>query len=135
MHKALPWIARAALLFAVLDFGYIGINAILNPASMAANSTLAAAEAAGLTNIRGGFGAFHLAVSIVALFCLATARVGIGLAVVCTFTATAVCVRALGLMIDGSHPRTLLLIQLESLGLLIFVVGFCAHWRSQLRRP
>ncbi|MSO97067.1 MAG: DUF4345 domain-containing protein [Rhodospirillaceae bacterium] len=136
MIKTLPWIARAALLFAVLDFGTVGSLYILRPAVEAANATITAAEAAGLTNLRVGFGAFHFGVALIAAFCLLKPeRILTGLSVVCAMTATGVAVRIFGLMVDGWHPRTILLLQLECLGLVIFLAGLWAERRRLSATP
>ena len=131
LAKALPWTAHIALLFAAFDFGTVGTLYILHPVIEAANFTIVASEAAGVTNIRVGFGAFHLGVAAIAAFCLLKPeRVLIGLGVVCAMTAIAILVRIFGLLIDGWHERTVLLLQLECLGLAIFAIGL---WAERLR--
>jgi hypothetical protein len=128
-----PWIARFALWFAVVDFGAVGALYMLDPAGEAAASGIFAQEAAGLSNLRVGFGAFHLAVAVIALYCaLAAERLWAGLCIVATVTAIAVLTRIAGLIIDGAHPRTWLLLQFESLGLLVFLLGLLAEWRRRV---
>jgi hypothetical protein len=125
-------IALAALVFAALDFSTVGFLYIVDPAGEAAASTITAAEAAGLTNLRVGFGAFHLAIGVIAAYCaIRRDRIWVGLRIVVTVTLIAVAVRLLGLAVDGVHDRTLLLLQFESLGLAIFVLGLSAEWRRQ----
>ena len=134
LQKMLPWIARGALLFSVVDLGTVGILYIFDPATEAARATITAGEAAGLTNLRVGFGAFHFGIALIAAFCLLKAeRVWVGLSIVSAITATAVVVRSYGLIVDGWHPRTVLLLQFESLGLMIFTIGLLAE-RMRLRR-
>ena len=130
LAKALPWIARASLLFAAIDFGTVGTLYFLSPIGEAANSTITAAEAAGVTNIRVGFGVFHLGLGLIAIFCLLKPqRIILGLALVCAMPTTAILVRLFGLMVDGWHERTVLLLQLECLGLVIFATGLWAERR------
>ncbi len=125
-------IALAALVFAALDFSSVGLLYIVDPAGEAAASTITAAEAAGLTNLRVGFGALHLAIGVIAAYCaIRRERIWAGLRIVVTVTLIAVAVRLLGLAVDGVHDRTLLLLQVETLGLAIFVLGLSAEWRRQ----
>lgn len=132
-QNALIWIARVALGFAVLDFGAVGILYLIDPAAEAAASTIVAIEAAGYTNLRVGFGAFHLAIGVIAAFCVtARDRLWPGLGIAVTVTTIAVAVRLIGITIDGEHPRTWLLLKFEMLGLVIFALGLLAAWR--LRR-
>lgn len=134
LDNLLLWIARLALGFAVLDFGIIGSLYVIDPAAEAAASTIVAIEAAGTTNLRVGFGAFHLAIAVIAAFCLgAPDRYWPGLGIVVTVTTIAVAVRLIGVTIDGVHPRTTLLLRFEALGLAIFLAGLFAAWRQRSR--
>lgn len=130
--NALIWIARTSLGFAVLDFGAVGLLYLVDPAGEAAASTIVPIEAAGYTNLRVGFGAFHLAIGVIAAFCVAAReRLWPGLGIVVTVTTIAVAVRLIGITIDGEHPRTTLLLKFEMLGLVIFALGLLAAWRHR----
>jgi hypothetical protein len=133
-ERTLLWIARAALVFAALDFGAIGLLYAVDPAREAAASTIVAIEAAGATNLRVGFGAFHLAIGVIASFCAINRdRYWPGLGIVVTVTTVAVSMRLIGVTVDGPHPRTMLLLQFETLGLAIFSAGLFAAWRLKQR--
>jgi hypothetical protein len=124
-----PWIGRIALLVAVLAFGRVGWLYILHPVEASARFAMTLSSVAAVTNIRVGFGAFHLGMAAIALACLtSTRRLIVGLAAVAIMTAIVVAVRLLGVALDGPDPRTLAVLHIESIVLIVFVIALVIEW-------
>jgi hypothetical protein len=129
LRKRANLIAALVLLYAALGFGYPGIMYLLFPVRMGASWEFAPTSAFAVSNIRLGFGAFHLGVAVMALLTLFTRQYAFGLLTVVIFAALAVGTRAFGLVVDGLHPRSLLVIAGEAVSLTIFLTGFLIHRR------
>jgi hypothetical protein len=100
---------------------------------MGATWDFAPTSAFAVSNIRLGFGAFHLGVSAMALIAVFTKQYKYGLITITVFAALAVGTRAFGLVVDGLHPRSLLVISGEGVSLAIFLIGLIIHTRFRPR--
>lgn len=132
-RKRANLLAAAVLVYAALGFGYPGVMYLLFPVKMGASWDFAPTSAFAVSNIRLGFGAFHLGVSVMALIALFAKQYKFGLITIVVFAALAVATRAFGLVVDGMHPRSLLVISGEGVSLTIFLIGLILYTRFSAR--
>jgi hypothetical protein len=129
LRRRADLIAALVLVYAALGFGYPGIMYLLFPVKMGASWDFAPTSAFAVSNIRLGFGAFHLGVAVMALLALAAKQFRFGLLTVAVFAVLAVATRAFGLAVDGIHPRSLLVLSGEAVSTTIFLIGLFIHTR------
>lgn len=133
LRKRANLIASLVLIYAALGFGYPGAMYLLFPVKMGATWDFAPSSAFAVSNIRLGFGAFHLGVSVMALIAVFTKQYKYGLITIVVFATLAVGTRAFGLVVDGMHPRSLLVMSGEGVSLTIFLIGLILYTRHAPR--
>jgi hypothetical protein len=127
-----PWISRAALCFAALDFGAVGFAYLTEPAIMAWNYGISVFTATAATSMRVAFGGYPLAITLIAFFCLLfPQRFLMGLTVAATVSGMALAARAFGVVVDGADARNLLMMQREMISFCIYAIGVAVEWRRR----
>lgn len=129
LRRRADLIAALVLIYAALGFGYPGVMYLLFPVKMGASWDFAPTSAFAVSNIRLGFGAFHLGVAVMALLALSMRQYRFGLLTIVVFAGLAIATRTFGLVVDGMHPRSLLVLSGEAVSTTIFVIGLILHTR------
>jgi hypothetical protein len=108
LGRAVPWISRAVMLFAVVILSLISRKFIGHPVDAAAASDMTLGSPLAITNMRASFGAFPLGCALFLLVCLATSSLRrTGLVFVALIVGTALAVRAFGTVADGTLSESL----------------------------
>jgi hypothetical protein len=114
MAKFIPWFSRAVLVVATLLLALISRKFITDPVGAAAASAMTLDSPLAITNLRA-FGAFPLGCAIFTLICLLSAHRRItGLSFVTTIIGTALAVRLLGAVADGTLIESIRLLVIEA---------------------
>jgi hypothetical protein len=134
LERIAPFVSRLALLSATFIFAAIARKYILDPVGTAQAMGMLLQTPLSVTDMRSSFGAFPLALAVIALTCAtANSRHVIGLAVIATVIAVVLTVRLIGISLDGTLAQSgrpllgeIVLLTLNLVGLL----GYAARRKS-----
>jgi len=118
-----PWLSRAVLAAALLVLGLIARKFVLAPEAAAAASHIVLQTPLAVTNMRASFGAFPLGSAAFLLYCLISDRRLAGLVFVLTIMGTALAVRLVGVLSDGTALESLTPLLAETLLAIAAIAG------------
>ena len=122
--KFAPWLTRLILLFPTVIFALIASRYLFDPIHAGAEVGIALNTPMALTVARVGFGGFPLACSLFTLSCLVSKRrILTGLSFVALLVVVVLIVRLFGMNIDGSVRENMKLVGIESVLLVVFIIG------------
>jgi hypothetical protein len=123
--------SETVLLVALTVLTLIGLKFIANPIDAAAASDITLRSKLGITNMRASFGAFPLGCALFVLVCLLTSSLRkTGLIFVALIVGTALAVRALGVVVDGTFAESLRLLIAEAVLLGLNLAAFVGERRA-----
>jgi cytochrome b561 len=126
--RIVPWISRAVLIAAFVILALIGRKFVVDPVGAAAASDMTLGSPLAITNMRASFGAFPLGCALFVLICLVTSNMrGIGLVFVALIIGTALVVRTLGSLADGSLAQSLHFLIAETVLLSLSLAAYVAE--------
>lgn len=117
---------RAPLVMMTVIFTMISARYLLNPVHSAAIQGIVLTTPGGVTVARIGFGAFPLALAILAFSCLiSTRRLLAGLYMVFTVISVVIAIRLAGIVVDHSAHEAVRLLLPEFVLLTLSVIALC----------
>jgi|SRR5579859_3274837 len=126
--RAVPWISRAVMLFAVVVLSLISRKFIGHPVDAAAASDMTLGSPLAVTNMRASFGAFPLGCALFVLVCLATSSLRqTGLVFVALIVGTALAVRVFGIVADGTFAESLRVLIAETVLLSLSLAAYAGE--------
>ena len=126
--RIVPWTSRAVLLAALVVLALIGRKFIGDPVGAAAASDITLGSPLAVTNMRASFGAFPLGCALFLLICLVTSSLRkTGLVFVALIIGTALTVRLLGTLADGSLAQSVHLLVAEMVMLSLSLAAYLAE--------
>jgi len=126
--RAIPWISRAVMLFAVVVLSLISRKFIGHPVDAAAASDMTLGSPLAITNMRASFGAFPLGCALFVLVCLATSSLRrTGLVFVALIVGTALAVRVFGIVADGTLAESLRVLIAETVLLSLSLAAYAGE--------
>jgi len=130
LWRVAPIFTRVLLIYAIFNFGVVGMIYIINPFPITSQIGIELNSAVAVTNARVGLGGFHVGVAVMAAYCaFSKHRVWAGLQIALCMTIVPVLARVYGVFVDGPEEQTLMLLRVEGAALLIFLIGVMVHWR------
>jgi len=127
--RIVPWFSRAVLLAALVVLGLISRKFVGDPVGSATASGITLSTPLGITNMRASFGAFPLGCALFVLVCLVTSSLRkTGLVFVMLVIGTALAVRVLGIVLDGTLAESLRLVVAETV---LLCLSFAAYFGEQ----
>jgi hypothetical protein len=128
------WISRAALAFAIFDFGVPALASSLEPVMMAWNKGIGTWTSSAITTTRVQFAAYPIVVILVSIYCLlAPRRMLAGLGLISAISTMALIGYSVGLWVDGVANRGILLVERQALASIIYGFAFVIEWQRRLR--
>ena len=116
-------VGTLGLVFAIYIFARVGFVYIIDPVPPASMWGFDAQGPAAVTNLRAGFGGFHLGTAILLLVALISGKLLAGLFVSVVMSSTVISSRLVGVVIDGPDPMTFSIMGREAFALGIFAVA------------
>jgi len=120
-----PWFSRAVLLAALAVLALISRKFVGDPVGAATASGITLNTPLGITNMRASFGAFPLGCALFVLVCLVTSSLRrTGLVFVMFIVGTALAVRLLGIILDGTLAESLRVVGAETVLLILSLAAY-----------
>jgi hypothetical protein len=126
------WLGRAVLLVATIIFTLISIRFFSDPVGAAASAHIITGTPTAVTMIRVGFGGFPLAIAIINVVCLVSAkRLLTGLYFLTIMIGVITFVRIWGAVADGATPETLKVLRPEIVLLALSMLSIALEYRTR----
>ena len=126
------WISRAALAYAILDFGVPAFAALAEPVTVMHAAGITMWTGSAVTTTRVYLGIYPLAIMLIAIYCLLSPpRLLGGLGLITLVKILSLIGFGAGIFLEGANGRNLLLIEREAATMLIYTIALAIEWRRR----